>query len=182
VHLFVGAALSAASVGITARVLPDLGTLHRPEGQIILGAAILDDVLGLIVLAIVTGIASATAGGAAVSGAAIVGIFLRAILFLGLTVLLGHFLSSPIVRVAARTGHPEVMLVLGLSLCFTSHSSPSRSGWRTSLGPSRRGFSWTPKLHPSQACRIPHLPGVRHLLHVPVLTHDDLLDPERGRA
>jgi Kef-type K+ transport system membrane component KefB len=119
VHLFVGAALSATSVGITARVLKDLGRLQSPEGQIILGAAILDDVLGLIVLAIVTGIASAAAGGAALSGAAIVGILLRAILFLGLTVTLGHFLSSPIVRVAARTGHPEVMLVLGLALCFT---------------------------------------------------------------
>jgi Kef-type K+ transport system membrane component KefB len=119
VHLFVGATLSATSVGITARVLKDLGRLQSPEGQIILGAAILDDVLGLIVLAVVTGIVAAAAGGAALSSAAIVGILLRAILFLGLIVVLGHFLSSPIVRVAARTGHPEIMLVLGLALCFT---------------------------------------------------------------
>jgi Kef-type K+ transport system membrane component KefB len=117
-HLFVGATLSATSVGITARVLRDLGRIRSPEGQIILGAAILDDVLGLIVLAVVTGIAAAAAGGAALSGAAIAGILLRAILFLGLTVALGHVLSSPIVRAAARTGHPEIMLVLGLALCF----------------------------------------------------------------
>jgi Kef-type K+ transport system membrane component KefB len=119
VHLFVGATLSATSVGITARVLKDLGRMQSSEGQIILGAAILDDVLGLIVLAVVTGIAVAAAGGSALSSAAIAGILLRAILFLGLTVGLGHFLSSPIVRVAARTGHPEIMLVLGLALCFT---------------------------------------------------------------
>jgi Kef-type K+ transport system membrane component KefB len=118
VQLFVGATLSATSVGITARVLRDLGRIRSPEGQIILGAAILDDVLGLIVLAVVTGIAAAAAGGAALSSTALAGILLRAILFLGLTIALGHFLSSPIVRAAARTGHPEIMLVLGLALCF----------------------------------------------------------------
>jgi Na+:H+ antiporter len=119
VHLFVGATLSATSVGITARVLLDLGRLQSPEGQIILGAAILDDVLGLIVLAIVTGMAAAAAGGAALSSAAMVGILLRAVLFLGATVALGHFFSRPIVQLVGRTGHPEIMLVLGLALCFT---------------------------------------------------------------
>jgi Kef-type K+ transport system membrane component KefB len=70
VHLFVGAALSATSVGITARVLKDRGRLQSPEGQIILGAALLDDVLGLLVLAVVTGISAAAAGGGALSSAA----------------------------------------------------------------------------------------------------------------
>jgi Kef-type K+ transport system membrane component KefB len=54
VHLFVGATLAATSVGITARVLKDLGVTQEREGQIILGAAIVDDVLGLIVLAVVS--------------------------------------------------------------------------------------------------------------------------------
>ena len=63
VHLFVGATLSATSVGITARVLKDLGVTQKREGQIILGAAILDDVLGLIVLAVVGGMVTAAAGG-----------------------------------------------------------------------------------------------------------------------
>ena len=48
-----------------------------------------------------------------------VGILLRAVLFLGATVALGHFFSRPIVRLVGRTGHPEIMLVLGLALCFT---------------------------------------------------------------
>jgi Na+:H+ antiporter len=120
VHVFVGATLSATSVGITARVLKDLGVTQSREGQIILGAAILDDILGLMVLAVVTGIATgATAGGSELSGLAIVWIFLRGILFLGGAAVLGHFLSHPFLRLAARTGHPEVMLVLGLGLCFT---------------------------------------------------------------
>jgi len=57
--IFVGAALTATSIGITARVLSELKALKTEEGQIILGAAIVDDVLGLIVLAVVSQIAGA---------------------------------------------------------------------------------------------------------------------------
>ncbi len=56
-HLFIAATLSATSVGITARVLMDLGQVHTREAQVILGAAIIDDVLGLVLLAVVAGIA-----------------------------------------------------------------------------------------------------------------------------
>jgi len=55
-HLFIGATLVATSVGITARVLKDLDAIHSAEAKLILGAAVIDDVLGLIVLAVVTGI------------------------------------------------------------------------------------------------------------------------------
>ncbi|HEY2762160.1 MAG TPA: cation:proton antiporter, partial [Pirellulales bacterium] len=48
-----GAALTATSVGITARILTDLNRLHEPESHIILGAAIIDDVIGLVILALV---------------------------------------------------------------------------------------------------------------------------------
>ena len=53
VHLFLGAMLSATSVGITARVLSDVGAVREPFARIILGAAVIDDVLGLLVLAVV---------------------------------------------------------------------------------------------------------------------------------
>jgi Kef-type K+ transport system membrane component KefB len=55
--IFVGAALTATSIGITARVLSELSALKTREGQIILGAAVIDDVLGLVVLAIVSKLA-----------------------------------------------------------------------------------------------------------------------------
>lgn len=56
--IFVGAAMVATSVGITARVLSDLGVLSTQSAKIILGAAVFDDILGMVLLAIVAGIAS----------------------------------------------------------------------------------------------------------------------------
>ena len=55
--LFIGAVLTATSIGITVRVLGDLRRLNTPEGVTILGAAVLDDVLGILVLTIVVGLA-----------------------------------------------------------------------------------------------------------------------------
>src|SRR3989440_3697000 len=65
VHAFLGATLTATSVGITARVLTDLGAGRSPTARIILGAAVIDDVMGLVILAVVSGaIAAAQSGGA----------------------------------------------------------------------------------------------------------------------
>ena len=55
--LFMGAILTATSVGITARVLADLGRLNTPEGVTIIGGAVIDDVLGILILTVVVGIA-----------------------------------------------------------------------------------------------------------------------------
>ncbi len=57
VSLFLGAALTATSVGITARVLSDLGHLRDPESQVILGAAVVDDIIGVVLLSVVTSLA-----------------------------------------------------------------------------------------------------------------------------
>ena len=57
VSIVAAATLTATSVGITARVLSDLGRLHEPKGQIILGAAVMDDVLGLLILGVVAELA-----------------------------------------------------------------------------------------------------------------------------
>jgi Kef-type K+ transport system membrane component KefB len=61
VAVFVGATLTATSVGITARVLTDLNRIHTPEARVVIGAAVVDDVLGLVILAIVTGLAAGAA-------------------------------------------------------------------------------------------------------------------------
>ncbi len=55
--VLIGAALTATSVGITAKVLAELGRLHSAEGQVVLGAAVIDDVVGLIILTVVSGVA-----------------------------------------------------------------------------------------------------------------------------
>src|SRR5256885_13694792 len=67
VHAFLGAALTATSVGITARVLKDLGHAQSPEARIILGAAGIDDVLGLVVLAVGAAVIAAAGSGATLS-------------------------------------------------------------------------------------------------------------------
>jgi Kef-type K+ transport system membrane component KefB len=89
-YLFLGAALTATSVGITARVFQDLGKLQMKEAQIVLGAAVIDDVLGLIILAVVS--ALVTAG--AVSIGAITLITGKAILFLIGSIVLGQLLAK----------------------------------------------------------------------------------------
>src|SRR5215207_8463963 len=67
VHIFIGATLCATSVGITARVFKDLGKLGTREARIILGAAVIDDVLGLVILAIVVGAIKAAGTGGVLS-------------------------------------------------------------------------------------------------------------------
>jgi Kef-type K+ transport system membrane component KefB len=118
-HAFVGATLTATSIGITARVLKDLGVMQRREAQIILGAAIIDDILGLVVLAVVTGaVGAAATGGSGVSFGAIAWILASAILFLGITAAVGIHLLPLLIRSVSRWAGSEVLLALNLSLCF----------------------------------------------------------------
>lgn len=118
-HLFVGGTLTATSVGITARVLKDLGKANTKEARIILGAAVADDVIGLVVLAVVSGLAavSATTGGS-VSVGSIVWIVVKASLFLSIAVLVGRFWSQRVFKYAARLRVPGVLLALCLCFCF----------------------------------------------------------------
>src|SRR3989338_1420873 len=88
-YLFLGATLTATSVGITARVFQDLCKLQTKEAQIVLGAAVIDDVLGLIILAIVSAIA--TTGGASLLTIGF--ITLEALLFLIGAIFFGRLLA-----------------------------------------------------------------------------------------
>lgn len=88
-YLFLGATLTATSVGITARVFKDLNKLHTPEAQIVLSAAVIDDVLGLIILAVVS--AAVTVG--AVSVGAISWIIAKALLFLIGSIVIGQLIA-----------------------------------------------------------------------------------------
>ena len=92
VPLFVGATLAATSVGITARVLKDMGRSRDRESQIILGAAVIDDVLGLIVLAVVSAVITAADGAGESRAETAAGLLLTiglAVGFVGGAVLLG---------------------------------------------------------------------------------------------
>jgi Kef-type K+ transport system membrane component KefB len=118
VHWFVGATLCATSVGITARVLSDLGKTTSAEGSIILGAAVLDDVLGLIVLAVVAGVIQAADQGAAFRLSTVAVIVAKAVGFLVLAIVVGRWLSRRTFRLAARLRGGGVLLSLALAFCF----------------------------------------------------------------
>jgi Kef-type K+ transport system membrane component KefB len=117
-HAFLGAMLAATSVGITARVLKDVDALRTNFARIILGAAVIDDVLGLLVLAVVAGIIKAAATGAALSGAAIVLILAKAFLFLVGALVFGSVLSPRIFRGALALRSRGVVQALSLGFCF----------------------------------------------------------------
>jgi Kef-type K+ transport system membrane component KefB len=110
--VFVGAALTATSVGITARVLSDMGKLELPEAQIILGAAVIDDVLGIIILSALQG--------AAVSGSLQWGPVLKTTLlsagFLAAALWLGPYLSNALVKAVHRMRVRGVLV--SLAVCF----------------------------------------------------------------
>jgi Kef-type K+ transport system membrane component KefB len=117
-HVFIGTALCATSVGITARVLRDLGQLQRAEAQIVLGAAVIDDVMGLVVLAVVGGLVSAAAGGQSLPVEAVLLIVAKAVAFLFGALALGSYLSPKLFRLASFLNIQHMLLVTSLGFCF----------------------------------------------------------------
>jgi Kef-type K+ transport system membrane component KefB len=119
VHAFLGAALTATSVGITARVLKDLGHAQSPEARIILGAAVIDDVLGLVVLAAVAAVIAAADSGAVFSYGGLALVLGKALLFLFGALWLGVMCSPWLFRFASRLRGSGVLLATALVFCFT---------------------------------------------------------------
>ena len=118
VAVFLGAALTATSVGITARVLRDMGRTQTREARIILGAAVIDDVMGLVILAAVTSLVKATDAGTALSTGGLLLILLKAVGFLAAALYLGRALVPRIFRGAARLRGQGVLLATALTFCF----------------------------------------------------------------
>jgi Kef-type K+ transport system membrane component KefB len=122
ISVFLGAALTATSVGITARVLSDLGHLESDESQIILGAAVLDDVLGLVLLTVV----SALAAGERITAGGVAKIFGLAFGFVVAAVVIGSMLAPRLIRLVAR-------LRVGKALFFTSIMFAFGMAWLADL-------------------------------------------------
>ncbi len=114
VAIFVGATLTATSVGITARVLTDLNVMHRAESRIIIGAAVIDDVLGLVILAIVSGLAA----GAAVTFFGVAWTFVVAVGFLVLAVVVGNRVAPRLFGLIDRMGVRGGLLVSAFSFAL----------------------------------------------------------------
>lgn len=113
-HLFVAATLCATSVGITARVLMDMHKSQTPEARVILGAAVIDDVLGLVLLAVVAGIA--TTGH--VVPLEVARISLLSLLFLGTVILFGERIARAAARVFDYVDRQQGKLLFPIALAF----------------------------------------------------------------
>ena len=119
-HWYVGATLCATSVGITARVLSDLKRTASREGRIILGAAVIDDVQGLLVLAVLKGLIESAGRGQVFDAAVVLRIVAKAVGFLAVALALGRWLSSRVFRLGARLPGEGVLLSLALAFCFAA--------------------------------------------------------------
>jgi Kef-type K+ transport system membrane component KefB len=117
-HIFIGAALCATSVGITARVLKDIGRLQARESRIILGAAVIDDVMGLLILGVVAGAINAANTGTALSFTGVALITIKAIVFLIGAIVAGRYLMPHLFHHAGRLEVRGVLLALAISFCF----------------------------------------------------------------
>ncbi|MEI7951693.1 MAG: cation:proton antiporter [Synechococcaceae cyanobacterium ELA182] len=114
--IFAGAAMTATSIGITASVFSELGWLRRREGQIVIGAAVLDDILGIVILAVVV----ALAGGEALTVGPIVRLVLAAIVFVAAALILSRTAAPAFDWVLDRLKAPGEVVVAGfvvLTLC-----------------------------------------------------------------
>jgi len=118
VAVFLGAALTATSVGITARVLRDLGRSRTREARIILGAAVIDDVMGLVILAAVTSLVRAADAGTSLSAGGLALLLCKAVGFLAAALWLGQKLAPHLFAAAARLRGQGVLLATALAFCF----------------------------------------------------------------
>ncbi len=116
--IFIGTILTATSVTITAQTLMNLGQLQSRAGSTILGAAVIDDVLGLMVLSVVIAVGSTIAKGHAFNWASVAWPIGRMLLFLAVTFLLGPKLVARIFHHTAKSQGHNVSSAVALALSF----------------------------------------------------------------
>lgn len=133
-HAFLGATLTATSVGITARVLRDLGKGATPEARVILGAAVVDDVFGLVILAVLTGLITAADAGMPVAYGSVAWIVGKAALFLCGAIALGLVVSPWLFGLASRLQGRGVLVATALVICFAMSYVASLIGLAAIVG------------------------------------------------
>jgi len=133
-HLFLGAAITATSVGITARVLKDMGASRSTEAKITLGAAVVDDILALVVLGAITAWNGSGRDTAGFNGLPILALMMKTVGFLALAVVLGMRFTPIWFREAARLRTGGALLAVGLCFCFFLSWAASAIGLAALVG------------------------------------------------
>lgn len=144
--VFVGAAMVATSVGITARVLGDMGLLSTQAARVILGAAIIDDILALLVLSIVSGFAKP-------EGVNWLNIAATALLALGLVafaLLLGRRVTAVAAPAVARLHLRDAWFVVSLGLCLGLALLSERIGIAAIVGAFLAGLFFADRLEQTE--------------------------------
>jgi len=139
-RVFIGATLTATSVGITARVFKDLSVLQLAEARIVLGAAVIDDILGLIILAVV----SALVGGAELSLAAIAFISFKALFFLLSSIAAGRMVVDHSFKGLATFKIPTLVPIASLVFCALMSYFASLAGLAPIVGAFAAGLLLDP--------------------------------------
>jgi Kef-type K+ transport system membrane component KefB len=161
-HLFLGAALAPTSVGIAARVLADLRRSDTAEARVILGTSIIDDVLGLIALALVTGLVSGRSG-APIGVMHVLAIVAKAAAFLFGAIVVGGVLGPRIFWLALRLRGTGLVIAGGLVTCFLFAYLASLAGLSPIIGAFAAGLVLEP-VHYENLRRQQESPPLEHLL------------------
>jgi Kef-type K+ transport system membrane component KefB len=128
--IFVGAALTATSIGITSRVLSEIKMLASREGQIILGAAVADDILGLVVLAVVSQIAATGSVGVWEAGRAA----LLSFAFLVVAIVVGMPLGRLLVRHVGRASVRGILVAVSVAFALLAALGAQMAGSAAIVG------------------------------------------------
>lgn len=142
--LFIGACLCATSIGITAQVLGEHRASRTPEGRVILGAAVLDDILGLLVLVFVSGLVGVSGTGAGLPLGTLARTLGLAMGFLAAAFTLGRLATPRLFQVADRFRSEQVLLPFGLGFAFLLAWLGSRAGLATIVGAYAAGLILEP--------------------------------------
>lgn len=118
VQIFVAVVIASSSIGIAARVFLDLGRLQTPEARTVLGAAVIDDVIGLVALTIVAGIISAAGTAKTVSSLSVAMVIVKAVVFLFGTLVVGRWLAPRLYHFASHMRGSDLLLTVSLGFCF----------------------------------------------------------------
>ncbi len=134
IHIFIGAILCATSVGITARVFQDMNLSQTKESRIIIGAAVIDDVLGILILAIVSNMVLSAETGMGFDGLQIAKIAAIAILFLALSIFVGLKYVPSLFNLFSKMRTHGIMLISSLLFCFFLAIMANVAGLATIIG------------------------------------------------